>query len=155
MKEAIPPKRAFVFELTENLEISLSTGIIGHRREVETPSDYREDGRFFIGNSYSKLIFGPFVQVGEKYEDKTSLGFVRRTGYGTQVKEFLCEFRFRFQSGLHVPITQGASWFQLCRIVGIDPYVWGNLHQAVLTDRQFGMIEGILYDMNVPAQKIA
>jgi len=117
----------FLFLLTENVKIALSTGKIGHRQ----PMDDLPDSVFFIADSLRFRVIGPFLPAGEEYESGVPVMYHRNPPLTSMVE---CRYLMDF-----IPLGLGGQvysipWAYAAQRMGVDPLVWTNLRQTEFAD---------------------
>jgi hypothetical protein len=134
------------FLLSENVWLSLESGVIGHIREM--PDILPLGKRFLICDSLHKRVLGPFVVTKEQFKAQVPPIFKRRV-HGTVTIEKECPWLFGFAKVPEIAKTEiGLEWKTASRRAGIPEYWWASIRQHRLSDRQFVALCNVLIEAN-------
>lgn len=148
-------RRRILFLLTESIpdeEDFKGPGpwITGHKDWVpDAPMDLPGDNRFLIANSWTRRIYGPFVQTKPQYSDAEGKVFCRKVWGTPEIFQVTYHNLIEFtKANPEIPVKRGLEWEDIVRLIAVPAASWKQLRKLELTDNEFDTICDLLDYLN-------
>lgn len=124
---------------------------IGHQCKMpDLPMNLPGDNRFFLANSLTGLVFGPFVQLHPQYFSTQGMSFARKYPGVPRTYDVILHWIMPFaQADQSYCMTHGLPWKYVAEILDLDESTWRNFRSLETTEDKFDRLCAELKRINI------
>jgi hypothetical protein len=115
--------------------------MVDDRAQNDPPIDLEEDNRFFIVNSRTRKIYGPFVPTAPQYYNKAGASYAVKERGTPEVSYVICHMFTPFErANISMQAHHGLPWKRAAEILDVHESAWLNLKALEMSDEQFELL---------------
>lgn len=108
---------------------------------TDLPMNLIGDNRFFIGNSWTRRIYGPFDQIAPQYNNEEGAPYATKEPGTPEVSHEICHLFTPFtRANENVRSNRGLPWQRVAEILNVHESAWLSLRALEMSDEQFDLL---------------